>query len=60
MLILITYMQSTSYKMPAQAGIKISNLRYSDDTTLVTENEVELMMKWNLNEVELDESEIGQ
>ena len=46
--------------MPAQAGIKIDNLRYSDDTTLVTENEVELMMKWNLNEVELDESEIGQ
>ena len=49
----------------AQAGIKIAgrninNLRYADDTTLVTENEVELMMKWNLNEVELDESEIGQ
>ena len=49
----LTYMQSTSYKMPAQAGIKIDNLRYSDDTTLVTENEVELMMKWNLNEVDL-------
>ena len=39
--------------MPAPAGIKIDNLRYSDDTTLVTENEVELMMKWNLNEVDL-------
>ena len=27
----------------AQAGIKINNLRYSDDTTLVTEKKVELM-----------------
>ena len=26
-----------------QAGIKINNLRYSDDTTLVTEKKVELM-----------------
>ena len=43
-------MQSTSYKMSgwkAQAGIKIAgrninNLRYVDDTTLMTESEEEL------------------
>ena len=42
----LTYMQSTSCKMPAdeaQAGIKISgkninNLRYQDDTTLLAES----------------------
>ena len=45
----LTYMQSTSCKMldEAQAGIKISgrninNLRYADDTTLMTESEEEL------------------
>ena len=46
---LLVYMQSTSCKMleEAQAGIKISgrninNLRYADDTTLITESEEEL------------------
>ena len=52
----LTYMQSTSCKMPswmklkldeAQVGIKISgrninNLRYADDTTLMAESEEEL------------------
>ena len=46
----LTYMQSTSCKMPAdeaQAGIKISgkninNLRYADDTTLMAESKEEL------------------
>ena len=46
----LTYMQSTSWKMPAdeaQAGIKIAgrninNLRYADDTTLMAESEEEL------------------
>ena len=46
----LTYMQGTSCKMlgwnEAQAGIKIagrniSNLRYADDTTLMTESEEE-------------------
>ena len=35
----LTYMQSTSWEMSAQAGIKIAgrninNIRYADDTTL--------------------------
>ena len=45
----LTYMQSTSCKMldEAQAGMKISaininNLRYADDTTLMTESKEEL------------------
>ena len=47
----LTYMESTSGKMPgydeAQAGIKIvgrniNNLRYTDDTTIMAENEEEL------------------
>ena len=45
----LTSMQSTSCKMldEAQAGIKIAgrninNLRYADDTTLMTESEEEL------------------
>ena len=47
----LTYMRSTSWEMPgldeAQAGIKIagkniSNLRYADDTTLLSESEEEL------------------
>ena len=48
----LTYMQSTSCKMPgwikkAQVGIKIAgkninNLKYADDTTLMTKNEEEL------------------
>ena len=58
----LTYMQSTSCEMldEAQAGIKtagrnINNLRYADDTTLMTESEEErksLLMKVN------EESEI--
>ena len=46
----LTYMQNTSYEMPAcktQAGImiagrNINNLRYADDTTLMAESEREL------------------
>ena len=47
----LTYMQSTSWEMlgleEAQAGIKIAgrninNLRFADDTTLMTESEEEL------------------
>ena len=47
----LNYMQNTSGKMPgldeAQAGIKIagrniSNLRYADDTSLMTESDKEL------------------
>ena len=44
----LTYMQSTSWEMDgAQARIKIagrniSNLRYADDTTLMTESKEEL------------------
>ena len=48
----LTYIQSTSCEMlgwmnEAQAGIKIAgrninNLRYTDDTTLMAENKVEL------------------
>ena len=45
----LTFMQSTSWKMPdeAQTGIKIArrninNLRYADDTTLVAESKKEL------------------
>ena len=39
----LTYMQSTSCEMPMQAWIKfagrsINNLRYVDDTTLMTES----------------------
>ena len=58
----LTYMQSTSCEMldEAQAGIKtagrnINNLRYTEDTTLMTESEEErksLLMKVN------EESEI--
>ena len=52
----LTYMQNTSWEMldKAQAGIKIArrnnnNLRYADDTTLLTESEEELkslLMNW--------------
>ena len=46
----LTYIQSTSWEMPGwmkQTGIKIagrniSNLRYTDDTTLMAESEEEL------------------
>ena len=46
----LTYIQSTSWEMPGwmkQTGIKIagrniSNLRYTDDPTLMTENKEEL------------------
>ena len=46
----LTYMQSTSCKMPDwmnHIGIKvarrnINNLRYADDTTVITENKEEL------------------
>ena len=46
----LTYMQSTSCEMPGWMKYKlesrllgeVSNLRYSDDTTLMTENEEEL------------------
>ena len=49
----LTYMQSTSCEMCSQAGIKIArrntnNLRYADDTSLMTESEEErksLLMK---------------
>ena len=50
----LAYMQSTSCEMwgwdEAQAGIKISgrninNLRYADDTTLMTESEQELLRR---------------
>ena len=42
----LTWMQSTSCEMPAQAGIKIArsninNLRYTDDNTLMAESEEE-------------------
>ena len=48
----LTYMQSTSHKMPGwmkhKAAIKIArryinNLRYADDTTLMAESKEELM-----------------
>ena len=45
----LTYMQSTSYEMLDEsqtgikiAGIKINNLRYADDTTLMAESNEEL------------------
>ena len=43
----LTYMQSTSYKMPGEMNLKlesrnINNLRYADDTTLMAEREEEL------------------
>ena len=46
----LTYMQSTSYKMPGEMNLKlesrnINNLRYADDTTLMAEREEELKMK---------------
>ena len=47
-----------------QAGIKIArrninNLRYADDTTLVTESEEELKVKVNLMKVKADSEKFG-
>ena len=50
----LTYMQNTSCKMlewtkhkleSRLAGRNINNLRYADDTTLMSENEEELLIK---------------
>ena len=41
------------------AGRNINNLRYADDTTLVTESEEELKVKVNLMKVKADSEKFG-